>query len=119
MSVNVFQGFRSCEPPHNDVRAGARLSHDRSQHCDQRAALVMEWAEYERGQAKKRIEVARHRLAPLNSAGPSGDTRDLLALRAAVSRNKVDQARVLEKHDAKHGTDRLNVKKRARVMRPL
>ena len=70
----------------------------------QQAALVMKWEEYERKRAKERMTEGRNQFGspPVNSPEGSGDARDLLAARADVSRNKVDQAQVLEKHDAEH-----------------
>ena len=77
---------------------------------DQKAAVVLKWEEQERDDAKKRIEVARHRLAPPDSAEPKpgGDTRQRLAARANVSRYKIEQAQTVKHSDEKHGTQLLS-----------
>lgn len=74
---------------------------------DQRAALVMGWAEYEREQAKNRVEVARHRLAVANSPQPNSAAREALATRADVTVHKVRQAQAVKQHDEQHGTELL------------
>lgn len=91
------------------------LKNDARRHLtdDVRAQLATRMANHVREEARKRVLEGAHAgpavrdgeiIPPPKPAGGSGDTREILARKAGVSRYKIENALKVKKHDEEHGT---------------